>query len=182
YLKLVEEAKKRDHRTLGKQLKLFTISPLVGGGLILWMPKGAIVRGLLEGFIKDELIKRGYQPVYSPHIGRLELYRTSGHFPYYRDAQFPPMYSRPAAGALDLCQYRLSMGATDEKREHDFVNYMKLAHFVPPGYEAAATQEAKLDAVHGYVLELLDVMQVDLPAYHAAKDHKERADVLVKWL
>ena len=95
---------------LGKQLKLFTISPLVGSGLILWMPKGAIVRGILETFIKDELLKRGYQPVYTPHIGRLELYRTSGHFPYYRDAQFPPMYFRPAAGALDLCQYRLAAG------------------------------------------------------------------------
>ena len=80
---------------LGKQLKLFTISQVVGSGLILWMPKGATVRGLLETFIKDELLKRGYQPVYTPHIGRLELYRTSGHFPYYRDAQFPPMYRAP---------------------------------------------------------------------------------------
>src|SRR5262249_14288996 len=88
YLKQVEEAKKRDHRVLGKQLRLFTISQLAGSGLILWMPKGATIRGLLETFIKEELIKRGYQPVYSPHIGRLDLYRTSGHFPYYRDAQY----------------------------------------------------------------------------------------------
>ena len=66
YLAQVEEAKKRDHRLLGKELELFTISPLVGSGLILWMPKGAIVRGVLETFIKDELIKRGYQPVYTP--------------------------------------------------------------------------------------------------------------------
>ena len=80
---------------LGKQLNLFTICQLVGSGLILWMPKGAIVRGLLENFIKDELIKRGYQPVYTPHIGKLELYQTSGHFPYYKDAQFPPMYFNP---------------------------------------------------------------------------------------
>src|SRR5262249_57044877 len=103
YLALVEEAKKRDHRVLGKQLKLFTISPEVGPGLILWMPRGAIVRGILETFIKEELVKRGYQPVYTPHIGRLTLYRTSGHFPYYRDAQFPPMYFLPVAGALHLC-------------------------------------------------------------------------------
>src|SRR5438874_5914255 len=89
---MVEEAKKRDHRTLGKQLKLFTINPLVGSGLILWMPKGAIVRGILESFIKDELLKRGYQPVYTPHIGRLNLYKTSGHYPYYRDSQFPPTW------------------------------------------------------------------------------------------
>ncbi len=108
YLHKLEEAKKRDHRVLGKQLKLFTISQLVGSGLILWMPKGAIVRGLLETFIKDELIKRGYQPVYTPHIGRLELYRTSGHFPYYRDAQYPPLYFHPAALFIDLAYYRMS--------------------------------------------------------------------------
>jgi threonyl-tRNA synthetase len=182
YVKLVEEAKKRDHRLLGKQLKLFTISPMVGSGLILWMPKGATVRGILETFIKDELIKRGYQPVYTPHIGRLELYRTSGHFPYYRDAQFPPMYSRPSAGALDLCQYRLAMGAIDEKKEHDVQNFLKSAHFVPPEYAAAATQEAKLETIHHYVLELLAAMHVDLPEYLTAKDHKQRADVLLKWL
>jgi threonyl-tRNA synthetase len=89
YLAQVEEAKKRDHRKLGKELGLFTISPLVGSGLILWMPKGAIVRGVLESFLKDELLKRGYQPVYSPHIGKVELYQTSGHYPYYKDSQFP---------------------------------------------------------------------------------------------
>ena len=91
HLAQVEEAKKRDHRRLGKELSLFTISPLVGSGLILWMPKGAIVRGVLESFIKDELIKRGYQPVYTPHIGKIELYQTSGHYPYYKDSQFPPI-------------------------------------------------------------------------------------------
>ena len=99
YLHQLEEAKKRDHRVLGKQLKLFTISQSAGSGLILWMPQGATVRGILENFIKDELLKRGYQPVYTPHIGRLELYRTSGHFPYYRDAQYPPMYHHPAGSA-----------------------------------------------------------------------------------
>lgn len=95
YLKQHEEAKKRDHRVLGKQLRLFTISPLVGSGLILWMPKGATVRGLLENFIKEELIKRGYQPVYTPHVGRLSMYETSGHYPYYRDSQFGPMWLNP---------------------------------------------------------------------------------------
>ncbi len=91
HLAQVEEAKKRDHRRLGKELGLFTISPLVGSGLVLWMPKGATVRGLLENFLKDELIRRGYQPVYTPHIGKIELYRTSGHYPYYKDSQFPPI-------------------------------------------------------------------------------------------
>src|SRR5881398_3019724 len=142
YLQQVEEAKKRDHRTLGKQLKLFTISQLAGSRLILWMPKGAIVRGILETFIKDELIKRGYQPVYTPHIGRLELYRTSGHFPYYRDAQFPPMYFRPIAGALDLAQWLLAAGELDEKHRRQLLDFMHLAHYVPEGYlEARTTAE-----------------------------------------
>ncbi len=91
HLQMVEEAKRRDHRVLGKRLELFTISPLVGSGLILWLPKGAIVRGLLENFIKDELQRRGYLPVYTPNIGRIELYKTSGHYPYYMDSMFTPI-------------------------------------------------------------------------------------------
>ena len=73
HLVLIEEAKRRDHRTLGKQLNLFTISPLVGAGLILWQPKGAIIRSTLENFIRDELQNRGYQPVYTPNIGKVEF-------------------------------------------------------------------------------------------------------------
>jgi threonyl-tRNA synthetase len=91
HLKKVEEAKRRDHRLLGKQLELFTIDPTVGSGLILWLPKGAMVRRELENFIYAELMRRGYQPVYTPHIGRVQLYQTSGHFPYYADSQFPPI-------------------------------------------------------------------------------------------
>jgi threonyl-tRNA synthetase len=182
YLKQLEEAKKRDHRLLGKQQRLFTISPLVGSGLILWMPKGATVRGILETFIKEELLKRGYSPVYTPHIGRLELYRTSGHFPYYRDAQFPPMYARPSAGALDVCQYRLSLGVLDETKELEIHQYMKSCHFVPPEYDRAKTQEEKLEMAHRFAVQLLTTMQVDLPAYHAATDAAGRAKVLLDWL
>lgn len=91
HLEMVEEAKKRDHRVLGKRLELFTISPLAGGGLVLWQPKGAIVRGLLEDFIKADLQRRGYWPVYTPNIGRLDLYKTSGHYPYYMDSMFSPI-------------------------------------------------------------------------------------------
>lgn len=182
YLKQLEEAKRRDHRVLGKQLKLFTISQMVGSGLILWMPRGAMVRGLLEGFIKDELVKRGYQPVYTPHIGRLELYRTSGHFPYYRDAQFPPMYFRPSAGALDLAQFRLSAGDIDEKQERNIHDYFKLSGYVPPGYAEARNNAERLEAVHQYVLELLKVMNVDLPEYHEAKTPADRAQALLHWL
>jgi threonyl-tRNA synthetase len=89
YLERIEEAKKRDHRVLGKQLDLFSINPLVGGGLILWHPRGAVVRGELETFVKAELQKRGYDPVYTPNIGKVDLYKISGHYPYYADAQFP---------------------------------------------------------------------------------------------
>jgi threonyl-tRNA synthetase len=91
YLQAVEEAKRRDHRVLGRQLELFTTSALVGQGLILWLPKGAIIRGLLESFVKEELTKRGYLPVYTPNIGRVELYQISGHYPYYADSQFKPI-------------------------------------------------------------------------------------------
>ena len=121
YLAQVEEAKKRDHRKIGKELGLFTISPLVGRGLILWMPKGAIVRGILENFMKTELIKRGYQPVYTPHIGKIELYKCSGHYPKYRDGQFPPLKMLAddaakelldglVAGTLDEASQRILLG------------------------------------------------------------------------
>src|SRR5262249_9347469 len=118
----------------------------------------------------------------TPHIGRLELYRTSGHFPYYRDAQFPPMYSRPAAGALDLCQYRLAAGELDDKHEQAIVDYLKQGHFVPPEYEKAASQKDKLECAPHAVRPLLAAMQVDLPEYHKAATHAERAEVLLGWL
>lgn len=182
YLTQLEEAKKRDHRILGKQLKLFTISQAVGSGLILWMPKGAFVRNLLESFIKDELLKRGYQPVYTPHIGRLELYRTSGHFPYYRDAQFPPMYFNAIGGVLDLAQYRLSCGALDEKKERAFEELLDLAGYAVPGYRDASTTDAKLDAVHLSIQKLLDGVGLKLPEYQKAANHEDRAKALLSWL
>jgi threonyl-tRNA synthetase len=91
HLEQLAEAKRRDHRVLGKQLELFTVSQTVGSGLILWLPKGAIIRQTLEDYIKGELRKRGYEAVYTPNIGRVELYEISGHFPYYSDSQFPPI-------------------------------------------------------------------------------------------
>jgi hypothetical protein len=84
----LEEAKKRDHRKLGKELKLFHIDEDVGQGLILWTPNGAILRQELQNFISEELRKQGYNQVFTPHIGKLALYKTSGHFPYYKDSQF----------------------------------------------------------------------------------------------
>ncbi len=91
YLHLLEEAKRRDHRILGERLGLFTISPLVGKGLPLWKPKGAILRDTLERWLRQVQLDNGYEPVVTPHIGNLNLYRTSGHYPYYKDSQYAPI-------------------------------------------------------------------------------------------
>ena len=98
HLRRIEEAKKRDHRILGKQLGLFTTSQSVGPGLPLWMPKGTIIRMELEGFLRGELLKRGYQAVITPHIGKVDLYRTSGHYPYYEHGLFPTMQTGEGEG------------------------------------------------------------------------------------
>ena len=100
YLERLELARQRDHRKLGKELELFTFSALVGSGLPLWLPKGATLREALVDFLKEEQLRRGYLPVITPHIGRLELYRTSGHYPYYKDSQFPPMMEDEEEGYL----------------------------------------------------------------------------------
>ncbi len=94
HLTRLEEAKKRDHRRLGKELGLFHIDEAVGQGLVLWKPKGALIRRSLQDFITQELDKQGYSQVFTPHIGKLDLYRTSGHFPYYQDSQYPPIAER----------------------------------------------------------------------------------------
>jgi len=91
YLDQLEQAKARDHRKLGKELKLFHIDEAVGSGMALWTPNGAVIRQELQTFIADELQKSGYDQVFTPHIGKLGLYRTSGHFPYYKESQFPPV-------------------------------------------------------------------------------------------
>ncbi|MCW5777392.1 MAG: threonine--tRNA ligase [Phycisphaeraceae bacterium] len=100
YLTRLEEAKKRDHRVIGKQLRLFHIDEMVGQGLVLWTPRGSIVRKELQSFIGEELRKQGYFEVFSPHVGKLDLYRTSGHFPYYAESQFPPVVERESLASL----------------------------------------------------------------------------------
>ena len=97
YLNLIEEAKKRDHRKLGKELELFTFSNKVGQGLPLWLPKGAELRDRLENFLKKAQKKAGYKQVISPHIGNKELYMTSGHYQKYGESSFQPI-TTPADG------------------------------------------------------------------------------------
>lgn len=91
FIRVREEAERRDHRKLGKELELFIITQSIGGGLPVWLPNGTLVRRTLEGFLRNEQKKRGYQEVITPHIGNLNLYKTSGHYPYYADSQFAPI-------------------------------------------------------------------------------------------
>ncbi len=91
HLARLEEAKKRDHRRLGREMGLFTIDEMVGQGLVLWKPKGAIIRRELQDFITEELDRIGYSQVFTPNIGKLDLYMTSGHWEHYKESQFPPI-------------------------------------------------------------------------------------------
>ena len=97
YLEMLEEAKKRDHRKIGQELDLFMFSEKVGNGLPLWLPKGTALRARLEDFMKKEQIKRGYNPVITPHIGKKDLYVTSGHYEKYGQDSFKPI-STPREG------------------------------------------------------------------------------------
>ena len=99
YLRLLEEAKKRDHRKLGQEMELFMFSERVGMGLPIWLPKGTAVCTRLEDFMKNEQLKRGYQPVITPHIGKKDLYETSGHWAKYGADSFQPILT-PSEGEL----------------------------------------------------------------------------------
>lgn len=172
YLHQLEEAKKRDHRLLGKQLKLFTISPeAVGSGLILWLPNGAIIRGILETFIKDELLKRGYQPVCTPNIGRLDLYRTSGHYPYYRKSQFAPMALNPY---------------TPEVKSHrDFLRQLiaiktVVRNALPADHQAHSQLDVHDQTFARDVVPHIDEFPADDYQQAAALDSKEK--ILTNWL
>ncbi|TBR60072.1 threonine--tRNA ligase [Westiellopsis prolifica IICB1] len=99
YKRRKEEALRRDHRKLGKELGLFIFSDLVGPGLPLWTPKGTLLRSILEDFLKQEQIKRGYQPVITPHIGRVDLFKTSGHWQKYKEDLFPMMAENEEAAS-----------------------------------------------------------------------------------
>lgn len=100
YLDMLEEAKKRDHRRLGKELELFSVEDEIGPGLILWHPKGALVRKLIEDFWRDEHLKRGYSLLCTPHIARRDLWKTSGHLDFYFENMYAPM-------AIDEVEYQL---------------------------------------------------------------------------
>jgi threonyl-tRNA synthetase len=145
YLDQLEEARRRDHRVLGKKMGLFQISPEVGQGLCLWLPKGARIRVILEDFLRNELLRRGYEPVFSPHLGRVELYETSGHFPYYRDSQFPPLFVEQAGGLVDAWIERLqapeTLSAEDEER---MLGAARVLGCELPGYPVGGPVEERI--------------------------------------
>ncbi len=105
YLVRLEEARKRDHRVIGKQLDLYSIQDDVGSGQILWHPRGATIQFELRRFIEDEVLKRGYELVYTPHVTREQLFERSGHLPLYEDNQFPAMAG--ASGDAENVRYRV---------------------------------------------------------------------------
>lgn len=148
YLEQLEEARRRDHRVLGKKHGLFAIHPEVGQGLCLWLPKGARVRVLLEDFLRKELLGRGYDPVYSPHLGRVELYETSGHFPYYRDSQFPPLYGSDAGGLLDAWSRRLEEGTLDKDGEDKLMAAAEVLGVKLPDYKPSAAADERRAVLH----------------------------------
>ncbi|MCB9852287.1 MAG: threonine--tRNA ligase [Phycisphaerales bacterium] len=168
HLTQLEEAKKRDHRKIGQELGLFALDSMVGTGLVLWKPKGATIRGILEQYLKAELIKQGYDPVYTPNIGKLELFRTSGHFPYYRDAQYPPIYESDEAKVLN--ELWIAIYEEDAANpENPFTQYVvdkleELKRVNPELYDSIAADPARpegrrLNAAPGHTAHNLQLIR-----------------------
>jgi threonyl-tRNA synthetase len=148
HLEQLEEARRRDHRVLGKKHGLFAINAEVGQGLCLWLPRGARVRVTLEEFLRKELLGRGYDPVYSPHLGRVELYETSGHFPYYRDSQFPPLFASEAGGLLDAWSRRLEEGTLSKDDEDKLVAAAEVLGVKLPDYKPSSSADSRREVLH----------------------------------
>ena len=135
YKKRKEEALKRDHRKLGKELGLFIFSNSVGPGLPLWTPKGTIIRSVLENFLREEQLKRGYLPVVTPHIGKVDLFKTSGHWQNYKEDMFPLMSDNEVARGEEIgfvlkpmnCPFHIQIYKSDLKSYRDLP--VRLAEF-----------------------------------------------------
>ena len=129
HLQLLAEARLRDHRVIGQKLGLFALDEQVGQGLVLWKPRGAKVRIVLEDFLQAEMVRRGYDMVFTPHIGKVDLFKTSGHYPYYSDSQFPPirMRQQTAGGGGDEeyllkpmnCPHHVKIYASEKRSYRD---------------------------------------------------------------
>jgi threonyl-tRNA synthetase len=121
HLHRLEEARKRDHRRLGRELGIFMISPLVGAGLPLWLPKGATLRETLVEFMRDQQRIRGYQPVITPHMAKRELYEASGHWLAYKDGLFPSMHDEDSEFVLKPvnCPFHIQIYANERRSYRD---------------------------------------------------------------
>ena len=156
HLKMLEEARRRDHRRIGQELGLFTISNRVGTGLVLWKPRGAVIRHLLEEELRRQLLACGYQIVYTPHIGRLDLYRQSGHFPYYRESQYPPLFESERARRLNEL-WELARASGDSAGPAERALFAELAGQYPElreaGYPADRPSEERLRRIRGWLAQ-----------------------------
>jgi threonyl-tRNA synthetase len=136
YERRKEEALRRDHRKLGKELGLFIFSDLVGPGLPLWTPKGTILRSTLEDFLKKEQVQRGYLPVVTPHLGKVDLFKTSGHWQKYKDDLFPMMAAEQRADFADKSEAEIEQIARQRG--------ISLTRELVPGGEKVAKTTAEL--------------------------------------
>ncbi len=174
HLLWMEEAKKRDHRRLGRELDLFSTNDSVGPGLVLWHPKGAVMRSIIEQYLKDELVAHGYQPVVSPHVARLDLWHTSGHSGFYKENMFQPMEVEGQLYQLKPmnCPFHISIYKSAMRSYRDLpIRYSELGTVYR--YERSGVLHGTMrvrgftqddahifctpDQVHGEVLELLSM-------------------------
>ena len=153
YFTMLEEAKKRDHRKLGKELQLFTFDEDVGPGLPLWLPKGTVLIEELEKLAKETELHAGYQRVRTPHIAREKLYQTSGHLPYYADSMFPPMCLKESTDAEPVTYYLKAMNCP---------HHHKLFDALPRSYRELPIRFAEYGTCYRYEQsgELMGLMRV----------------------
>jgi threonyl-tRNA synthetase len=153
HFNMLEEAKKRDHRKLGKELQLFTFDEDVGPGLPLWLPKGAVLIEELEKLAKETELDAGYQRVRTPHIAREKLYQTSGHLPYYAESMFPPMCLQETEGGEKVTYYLKAMNCP---------HHHKLFDALPRSYRELPIRFAEYGACYRYEQsgELMGLMRV----------------------
>ncbi len=153
YFHMIEESKKRDHRKLGKELQLFTFDEEVGPGLPLWLPKGTVLIEELEKLAKETELKAGYQRVRTPHIAREQLYKTSGHLPYYAESMFPPMELEEESGGEKNVYYLKAMNCP---------HHHKLFDALPRSYRELPIRFAEYGTCYRYEQsgELMGLMRV----------------------
>lgn len=179
YLKMREEAEARDHRKLGKELGLFTFSSLVGSGLPLWLPNGATVRRELERFIVDTELSWGYVHVNTPDIAKLDLYRTSGHYPYYKDSMYAPIVIDEDEFMLRpmTCPHHFQLFADSPKSYRDLP--MRIAELAKLYRYEASGELSGLVRVRGFCLADAHIICADP---EQAKDEVSRALDLIEYV